>query len=203
MIIRGRTWEFDDSAYRNPGVVYDIGCLHWEWREPFLGKKMVIGADPNEETMPDGALLVRAAVLPYSGSVTMRGKGLGALCSDSASPYKLPEGYAVSSPEMKAGEPYEVPAVTWAELTTMYGPACFVKVNIEGAEIPLLMTAHQPMAPQLCVAFHQRGASCSQDNWPQAEAIQFTLAYLATWYRIERTELPHSAPDKWYRMMLK
>jgi hypothetical protein len=203
MIICGPKWEFDDRIWGDTGVVYDLGCLRWEWLEPFAGRRLVVGVDPNETACPAGCELVRAAVTPYAGSVTMQGKGLQAVCSDSVTPYNSECGYAVGREENEQTGVYPVPAVTWAELVATHGQAALVKINIEGAEIPLLMTAKQPMAPQLIVAFHRPGQDYSQASWPQSEAIDACIAYLGTWYDARYTKLDHSAPDKWWHFTLR
>ena len=196
-------YEFDDSVFDTPGAFYDLGCLRWEWAEPFLGRKPVIGVDPHEQACLVGAELVRAAISPYGGKVTMRGVGLQALCGDSVTPYNNKCGYAPGRCENEQTGPYAVPAITWAELTAAHGPAALVKINIEGAEIPLLFTARQPMAPQLVIAFHEPGHEYSQPGWPQVEAIRACIRYLGQWYTMRRTELYHSEPDRWYHFMVK
>jgi hypothetical protein len=203
MIVYGPKWEFDDRVYTDEGVVYDLGCLRWDWLQPFLGRKRLVGVDPHERTAPAGCELVRAAIAPYAGSVTMHGAGLQAECCSPAVPYQIPVGYAEGRPENTDTGVYEVPAITWPELLAEYGPAAMVKINIEGAEIPLLMTAKQPMAPQLVVAFHRPGQDYSQPNWPQNEAIDACIAYLGSWYDARYTILDHSAPDKWWHFTLK
>ncbi len=190
-------YEFDDSVFGTEGAVYDLGCLRWEWYEPFAGRKTYIGVDPQERACPDGATLVRAAVAPYSGTVTMQGKGLQAVCCDAVTQYNNECGYAAGRDENLQTGAYTVPAVTWRELTAQYGPAALVKINIEGAEIPLLMSAPQPMAAQMVIAFHQPGLPCSQPCWPQREAITACCEYMSNWYRLSLTTLTHSDNDRW------
>jgi hypothetical protein len=196
-------YEFDDRVFADDGAVYDLGCYRWEWNGPFVGRKTFIGVDPNESSCPVGCKLVQAAVTPYGGTVTMRGGGLNAQCCDPSIPYVPPIGYPPGSPETRSGDIYEVPAITWGQLIAEYGPAAMVKINIEGAEIPLLFSVKQPMAPQIVVAFHPPDVDTVQCSWPPPEAIDACLAYLAQWYNIQRGQLAHSGPDNWWIMTVK
>lgn len=29
----------DDRAFSHDGCIIDLGCVHWNWSQPFLGKK--------------------------------------------------------------------------------------------------------------------------------------------------------------------
>lgn len=196
-------YEFDDSVFATEGTVYDLGCLRWEWFAPFAGRKRYVGVDPHETTCPKGAELVRAAVSPFGGTVTMQGAGLQAVCTAPTDEYNNHCGYADGRVENVATGIYTVPAITWGELTAQYGKAAMVKINIEGAEIPLLMTAPMPIAPQLIVAFHRPGHDYSQPAWPQAEAVTACIRYLQNWYDITMTELYHSEPDRWHLCQIR
>ena len=48
--------RIDPRAFEHDGCIVDLGCVHWNWSAPFIGKKRVIGADPFEETEPAGEI---------------------------------------------------------------------------------------------------------------------------------------------------
>lgn len=200
MRVVGQRYEFDDSVFATPGVVYDLGCWRWDWLPPFAGRKLVIGVDPQETTQPPGTVLIRRAIAPYGGTVAMHGKGLGAACADPALPYTIPSGYAAGRDELLPGTLSHVPAVTWRELLAAYGPPALVKLNIEGMELPLLMTLTHPIAPQVIVAFHSAATDAPQANWPPAGAVDGVLHYLSQYYAISETSIRHSGAEPWYIM---
>ena len=53
----GDWYRFHPRVWSHKGAIVDLGCLGWDWSKCFLGKKRVIGADPNESIIPEGAEL--------------------------------------------------------------------------------------------------------------------------------------------------
>jgi len=162
MAMTGKDWfQFDDRCWTQPGACYDLGCLAWDWCKPFLGKIPVVGVDPLEGHCPDGAVLLKAVVTPFPGTCRMHGLNIG------ASLY----------PADGTGE--IVTAITWPELRAAHGPANIVKMNIEGAELSLLISVQHPMANQVVVSFHDWQHS---PDGPPMSATKAVLDYLAEWY---------------------
>jgi hypothetical protein len=156
------------------GPVLDLGCLHWNWSARFANKHPVIGVDPFETRCPSWATLIRAAVSIGDGTIAIaNGVGVGNSCL-----FHFPA--------------ETVPAVSFQRLLDHYKPA-LVKMNIEGAEYPLLLSVRHPIADQLIVAFHDR------DQHPaspfDASATEFMLGYLAQWYEPAVCTCPQW---KWY-----
>jgi hypothetical protein len=155
-------YRFDDSVWQHEGPVFDLGCLGWEWSAPFVGKRMVIGVDPQETTCPAGCTLVPAVVTPFDGQAYLHSEGIAASL-------------------FQVGPPRAVPAVTLGFLRQRYGQPALVKMNIEGAEFPLLIAEHHPIAPQLVVAFHG-WQTFYQPALPPFEATEALVNYLSHWY---------------------
>ena len=167
MALTGKDWfQFDDRCWKQQGTIYDLGCLGWDWTQPFIGKIPVVGVDPLEGHCPSGTVLIRAVVTPFPGNCRMHGINIG------ASLY----------PADGTGE--LVPAVTWQELQAAHGPANLVKMNIEGTEIPLLISVTHPMADQVIVSFHDWQPTPDR---PPPAATKAMLDYLATWYQVIET----------------
>lgn len=179
MLVGTEHWQYDDSVWRTPGVIYDLGCLRWDWCKPFMGERVVVGVDPQEQEIPLEAILVRAMVGTYNGTCGTAGDG------------NWNTGYC-SDPE------HSTPIVTCASLFEDYGAPALVKMNIEGGEIPIIFTAKQPMAPQLVIAFH--GWMHKQHpEMPPPESTAAALDYLAKWYNITMT----CEKYQWYCMTVK
>ena len=56
--IPGETWStFDWNSITYDGCIVDLGCYLWDWSTYWFGMKRVIGVDPFEKTIPNGAEL--------------------------------------------------------------------------------------------------------------------------------------------------
>lgn len=167
MIIGTDHFQYDDRVWNVPGPIFDLGCLGWEWSLPFIGKRPVVGVDPQEEDCPEGCTLVKAVVTPFDGSVYLHSEGIAASLFD-------------------VGPARNVPAVTMSYLRRRFGSPALVKMNIEGAEFPLLIAEHHPIAPQLVVAFHGWQTQY-QPALPPFEATEAMINYLSKWYTAQCT----------------
>ena len=167
MALINQDWfQVDDRCWDRPGAVYDLGCLAWDWSRPYLGRIPVVGVDPQETTCPEGAVLVQAVVAPFSGKCRLYGGGLGA------------NTHQVSNVSI------ETTAITWQDLVRLHGPANILKMNIEGGEIPLLMSMRHPVADQICCAFHDWQ---DDETLPPKEATRAVIDYLAGFYTVIET----------------
>lgn len=145
-----RVWE-------HPGAIVDLGCAGWDWCAVFLGKKRVVGADPDLRVpiIPNADLL-QTQVGPYNGLVSFCGSThVGAHeCAPQASMWAWKRFYkaAIDSKGIAA-----------------------LKINIEGGEWPLLASMDEDdFAPidQLAVSFHDFA-------WPKmAKSTQALVGYL-------------------------
>jgi len=148
-----------------PGPVLDVGCLGWDWSQRFAGKRHVVGVDPFEPNCPEWAELIRACVSMGDGTIAIgTGRGIGNSCM------------VTDAQEM-------VPAVSFQRLIDTHHPA-IVKLNVEGAEYPLLMAVRHPVADQLVVAFHDQRRRSARSQFT-AFATECMLIYLLKWYDAE------------------
>lgn len=176
----------NDYFYVNPrykihdGVVLDIGCVGWNWSEQFAGQKAVIGVDPDETTCPTWAKLVRKAVALSDGTAIMRDRiELGQVCPGE------------NSLLFNDGPARVVETVSIQALVQAY-PLSIAKLNIEGAEYPLLMAMKHPVADQLVVSFHDTGWLPSSIYPPEATVAM--ISFLSNWY----TPQEIYPPCKWW-----
>lgn len=166
MLIFKDWFQVDDRCWNKSGTIYDIGCWRWDWCQEFLGKIPVVGLDPQEDSVPNGAVLIRAALMPFKGKCNLYGGSLGA-----------------NTHQVNLTPSEEILAMTWQELLSEHGPANIVKMNIEGGEIPILMSVDHPMADQLVVAFHD-WQKRSIPTLPPVEATKTVIDYLSQWYTV-------------------
>lgn len=160
----GTEWGIIHSrAFTTDGVVVDLGCKKWDWSRSFLGKKEVIGVDPIEDTIPDGAKLFRGIVTNCSGTIRMNIDG--------------------ESSTISRGGTTLVESITFDELCNKFSidKISIMKMNIEGSEYSLLISmnaAHFNMIDQMVISFHD---FLNAYNSKQTNVI---LSYLETWYTI-------------------
>ena len=70
--IKGEFWStFDWNSIDNEGCIVDLGCLYWDWSNYWLGMKRVIGVDPFEETIPNGAEFFKGVLGPSDCKIKM------------------------------------------------------------------------------------------------------------------------------------
>ena len=130
--VHARVWE-------HPGVVIDLGCRGWDWSGAFIGKKRVIGVDPDKRvTAIPGTELHQSLIGPYDGVVSF----LGETTTDA--PADGPQN-AIWSWKRFVRAAIDKRGVA------------VLKINIEGGEWPLLASMdHDDFAQidQLAVSFH-------------------------------------------------
>jgi hypothetical protein len=147
--------RFDDKAFEHDGCIVDLGCVHWDWSNTFVGKKRVIGADPFETTIPDGFDLFQGVVGPFNGFISM-------IYDKDAS--------AISTNDVNDSE--LVPMYSWKTFCKKFNidNISILKMNIEGSEYPLLNsmdTDDFAKIDQIIVSFH---------DWLVPEWNQLTIA---------------------------
>lgn len=124
----------------NDGDIVDIGCLGWDWSDMFLGKKRVIGVDPQETFTPEGATLFRGVLSSFDGKVQLHEQGVGARISNNGQ-----------------GDWYD--ALSWKSFCKEYqiDKIAILKINIEGGEYPLLASMDKDdfkNIEQITISFH-------------------------------------------------
>jgi len=132
--------QVDTRCFTHDGVIVDVGCLEWNWSNIFLGKKRVIGIDPQEKPI-EGAELFRGFLGPFDGITRLYGDGHGASIKNKNSESNL----------------YDM--ISWKTLCSKFNidKVSILKINIEGAEYPLLhsMTVSDfEKIDQIAISFH-------------------------------------------------
>jgi hypothetical protein len=131
----------DDRAFSHNGCIVDLGCVHWNWSQSFLGKKRVIGADPFEDKIPEGAELFKGVVGSFDGLIKMT--------------------YDKDASHISSGSDSGdwIPSLSWKSFCSKYNiiDISILKMNIEGAEFPLLHSMGSDdflKIDQLIISFH-------------------------------------------------
>jgi len=132
----------DDRAFNHQGVIVDLGCNGWDWGSVFLGKKRYIGADPFAYAH-DQATLFKGVVGPFRGTCQV---------SD-----EVDKSSAMSEVKTERVKQFEM--ISWREFCHEFniGKVSVLKMNIEGAEYPLLMSMDGDdfkLIDQLAISFH-------------------------------------------------
>jgi FkbM family methyltransferase len=160
--------QYDDRVFAHEGSVVDIGCLTWDWSILFANRKRVIGFDPFENSCPPWATLVKKAVTPLGGKITM---------------YKGPSnGFNSSSTKRFDGfdQSFSIESVPLSSVIAECAPLSILKMNVEGAEYQLLTSVKHPVADQLVVSFHDNSWTSIETN-PE-KLTSDTVEYLSEWY---------------------
>lgn len=130
--VHSRVWD-------HPGAVVDLGCRGWDWSGVFIGKKRVIGVDPDKATVAiPGTELHQSLIGPYDGVVSFRGETV------------------VDAP---ADGP-QAAIWSWKRFCRAAVDArgiSILKINAEGSEYPLLASlddADFAAIDQLAISFH-------------------------------------------------
>ena len=150
----------DDRAFAHDGCIIDLGCVRWNWSEIFIGKKRVIGADPFENEVPNGAELFKGVVGSFDGLIKMTYQEDGSHISSGGS----------DSDEW-------IPSISWKSFCAKYNitDISILKMNIEGAEFPLLHSMDSEdfsKINQIIVSFHD----WMNPNWKSlTDASMFLL----------------------------
>jgi len=131
-------------ALNNDGAIVDVGCYTWDWSQFFIGKKRVIGVDPIENTIPEGAELFKGAISSVNGNALMN-------VDDVKS--------TIISKYVDSNNALKVELLTWKTFCNNYNidKISVLKVNIEGSEYELLnsMTLEDlDKIDQIAISFH-------------------------------------------------
>lgn len=170
-LIDNEWFRVHKRAMTHPGTIIDIGCLTWDWSLPFRGKKQIIGFDPLEKNTPSWATLIQKAVSISSGTTKFAVKGL------------------TSGISLCDSDTITVESVSLCSIIATYSPINIIKMNVEGAEFPLLVSVKHPIADQMVVSFHNE----------QHELQLLLQNYLAKWYWMLRTSKEYN----WVLFVLK
>jgi hypothetical protein len=130
----------NSRCFDHDGVIVDVGCLGWDWSKLFIGKKRVIGIDP-QESATEATEIFKGLLGSYDGICRLYGEGIGASMNESNSESKL----------------YDI--ISWKELCKRFNidKVSVLKINIEGAEYSLLssMTSDDfRNIDQIAISFH-------------------------------------------------
>ena len=132
--------SIDSRCLDHKGVIVDVGCLGWDWSKLFIGKKRVIGIDPQESVIKDTEIF-KGFLGSYDGISRLYGEGIGASMEESNAESQL----------------YDV--ISWKGLCKRFNidKVSVLKINIEGAEYSLLnsMTSDDfRNIDQIAISFH-------------------------------------------------
>lgn len=171
--IRDTPWSLvDDRCWSHPGCIVDLGCLSWDWSKIFIGKKRVIGVDPQEAPIA-GATLFPGAIAAQTGRAALNTTGIAAHLIPATTGFET---------------------LTWADFIARYNidDIAILKINIEGGEydlIPALTADDFARIDQIAVSFHHfvnpawrsRTEQCLQILAQHGYAIRETLK-VCGWY---------------------
>lgn len=130
--VHSRVWDHE-------GAIVDIGCSGWDWPRIFIGKKRVVGVDPDLSVpVIPGIELLQMQLGPYNGVVSFQGAT------------------AVDAP------PNGPQSAIWtwqrfAKAAIDKRGVAVLKINAEGAEWPLLASMSESdfaQIDQIAVSFH-------------------------------------------------
>lgn len=130
----------NSRCFDHDGVIVDVGCLHWDWSKLFIGKKRVIGIDPQESAI-SGTEMFKGLLGSYDGITRLYGEGIAASMDELNLESKL----------------YDI--ISWKGLCKRFNinKVSVLKINIEGAEYSLLnsMTSDDfKNIDQIAISFH-------------------------------------------------
>lgn len=167
-------------AFSHNGCIVDLGCIEWDWSKKLIGSKRVIGVDPFETTIPEGAELFKGVVTSYDGLIKMK---YLEFASQIASTQEDSEWYT---------------ALSWKSFCKQYDidEISILKMNIEGAEYSLLHSMDTDdflKIDQLIVSFH---------NWMNPKWKELTEASIYLLKRNGFSVIENIGPYGWH-MALK
>jgi hypothetical protein len=119
------------------GHIIDLGCLYWDWSKFFIGKKPVIGVDPQENEIP-GTSLFKGAISNFTGKGKLDSLGIAAKL--------IPHNDGFDT-------------LTWKDFIKKYNinSISVLKVNIEGSEYDLIKSFDHDdfnQIDQIAISFH-------------------------------------------------
>jgi hypothetical protein len=152
---------FHPRVWAHEGCIIDLGCSGWDWSGCFLGKKRVIGCDPSESQIPEGAELFKGFVGNFSGRIRY----------DDGNQNRI-------SGLIKGNTEAEM--IPLEELLRRFKieSVSLLKMNIEGMEYDLLIHLKKPVADQMVISFHDYLSS----GFNHSRATALILEYLSEWY---------------------
>lgn len=148
--------NIDIRALMHPGCIVDLGCLNWDWSNFFIGKKRVIGVDPQEIHIPIGAELVNAIISDHDGQALF---DMSADCGMLA-PNSIALMHDHHTPILQL--PYNtVTSYSWQTFCEKFDitDISVLKVNVEGAEYTILdsmIPADFARIDQIAISFHNQ-----------------------------------------------
>jgi len=126
-------------VWQHPGAIVDLGCAGWDWCNVFIGKKRVIGCDPDlSVSAVPGAELIQTQLGSCNGTVSFQGSTNFHVDPRAA----------------------QFPIWSWkrfAHAAIGREGIAALKINIEGSEWPLLAsmgTDDFECIDQIAVSFH-------------------------------------------------
>lgn len=142
-------------VWNHPGAIVDVGCAGYDWCKVFIGKKRIIGLDP-DLSVPKvpGVELMQTQLGPFNGIVSFQG----------ATNFNLEDVPALPLFPMWSWKRFAKAAI---------GPAgvAALKLNIEGSEWPLLASmgvSDFECIDQLAISFHDFA-------WPDMAGVSKAL----------------------------
>jgi len=145
--IKGEFWStFDWNSIDNEGCVVDLGCLYWDWSNYWFNMKRVIGVDPFEKTIPNGAELFKGVLGPSDCKIKMdkpNNDEIGGMVN-----------YNIDEDEENL---YEM--LSWKTFCKSFNidKVSILKINIEGSEYSFLDSLDETdfsKINQIVISFH-------------------------------------------------
>jgi hypothetical protein len=148
-------------VFEHEGCIIDIGCVTWDWSSSFLGKKRIIGIDPFENTIPEGAELFKGVIGTTNGITWIDYNNWGSsIINNKGSIFNT----TIS------------PMINYKTFCQTYNidKVSILKMNIEGSEYPLLHSMDIDdfeKIDQIVVSFH----NWMNPKWEYLTRASFTL----------------------------
>ena len=145
--IKGEFWStFDWNSIDNEGCIVDLGCLYWDWSNYWLGMKRVIGVDPFEETIPNGAEFFKGVLGPSD-------------CKSKMDKPNNDEVAGILNYNIVKGEENLYEMLSWKTFCKKFNvdKVSILKINIEGSEYSFLDSLDETdfsKINQIVVSFH-------------------------------------------------
>lgn len=142
--IDGEIWSLVyDNFMDHDGCVVDLGCLEWNWSKSIIGNKRVIGVDPIESEVPEGAELFRGVLGPFDCEIDMN------MHSYASSIFSNDFEHTKEKVQM----------LSWKSFCERYeiDKVSILKMNIEGSEFTLLNSMDSndfSKIDQIVLSFH-------------------------------------------------
>jgi FkbM family methyltransferase len=178
--IEGEPWStFDWNSIFDNGCIVDLGCLYWDWSKYWLGVKRVIGVDPFETSIPEGAELFSGVLGPLNRKITMD---------------KPNNNEIEGTVNYDSGSGVQFDMLSWKTFCEKFNidEVSILKINIEGSEYSFLDSLDESdfsKIRQIVISFH---------DWLNADYKEFTEKSIRLLqkhgYIVISTHFPHG----WY-----